>query len=154
MINEDFKNAVMSKDIDSVRIMLKDSLLLDPTGKLFNELFSLANTSLSNNLLEKHDGENFVLDKSKWTKDYLNEEMVKLIYNFSPERIDLLKSMCKEIYADYIQEQENKARKNIVVKQMEHKVRTTGKASSNRNIVKYIVISIIIIACIILFKSC
>ena len=32
MIDRDFKNAVEINDIDLVRMMLKDSLMIDPTG--------------------------------------------------------------------------------------------------------------------------
>ena len=63
MIDRDFKNAVEINDIDLVRMMLKDSLMIDPTGTFFDELFNYAQDRLGNELLEKHDGENFIYDK-------------------------------------------------------------------------------------------
>ena len=38
-----------------------------------------------------HDGETLDYDTSSWTKDYLNQQMVAVVNNFSRERVDLLK---------------------------------------------------------------
>ena len=155
MIARDFKNAVEINDIDLVRMMLKDSLMIDPTGTFFDELFNYAQDRLGNELLEKHDGENFIYDKNLWNKDFFNQEMIKLIDNFSLERISFLKEVCKFIYADYIKSKQNE---RIVVKPLNNKIsnknRKVKRGTKNYSRIKYLGAVIFVIVLIILFKSC
>lgn len=95
-ISNEFMEAVNAGKTTRVRIMLKDALLLDPTCKKFNEMFSYANDKMSD-LVVEHDGEAFK-DSLEWDEDYLNEEMVAVVSNFSRERIDLLKRMVQKLY--------------------------------------------------------
>lgn len=103
-INADFRKAVDAGDTQLVRIMLKDSLSLDPTFTEFNSLVKYAEAHLPD-LYDEHDGEDFDLDKANWNKDYLNKEMVSVVYNFSKERIKFLKEMCAFIYKDRLKVQ-------------------------------------------------
>ena len=100
-INLDFKRAVDTKNIRLARIMLKDSLIIDPTFEEFNELLNYAEQELPY-LYDEHDGTKFNFDSSHWNKDVLNDQMVDLVYNFSKERVDFLKKLCRHIYADRI----------------------------------------------------
>lgn len=155
MIDRDFKNAVEINDMDLVRMMLKDSLMIDPTGNLFDELFNYAQDRLGNELLEKHDGENFIYDKNLWNKDFFNQEMIKLIDNFSLERISFLKKVCKFIYSDYIKFKQSE---RIVVKPLNNKISNKNKkvkrGTKNYSRIKYFGAVIFVIVLIILFKSC
>ena len=104
-INNDFKNAVDTKDIRLVRIMLKDSMVVDPTFREFNSLIQYAENSLGE-LYDPHDNETFSSDISEWNKDLLNTEMVNVVYNFSKERIEFLKQLCRHIYSDRVETKE------------------------------------------------
>lgn len=95
-ITNEFRNAVGSNDARLVRIMLKDSLVIDPTFTEFNQMLGLANGM--NSLFDTHDGEKLNYDISAWTKNYMDEQMVQIVYNFSKERLDLLKNICKYLY--------------------------------------------------------
>lgn len=97
-ISQDFINSVNENDVMMVRIMLKDSLVVDPTFAEFNAMLSYAEKNL-NDLYDEHDGEQFINDISKWTKDYMDEQMVKVVSNFSKERITTLKNICKHLYS-------------------------------------------------------
>lgn len=143
MISNDFKEAVENKKIRLIKIMLKDSLMIDPTGKKFDELFDYAQNNLEIDLLDKHDNEVFNYNKNMWNKKYFNEQMVKLLYNFSSERIDFLKEICKVIYADYIIKN-----KSVNISAYKGIKKTRYKEKSNNNIFK-LVILIIGIICII-----
>lgn len=143
MISNDFKEAVENKKIRLIKIMLKDSLMIDPTGKKFDELFDYAQNNLEIDLLDKHDNEVFNYDKNMWNKKYFNEQMVKLLYNFSSERIDFLKEICKVIYADYIIKN-----KSVSISAYKGIKKTRYKGKSNNNIFK-LVILVIGIICII-----
>ena len=84
-------------DFLSIRIMLKDSMVVDPTFKELNEMLSYVNKHV--NVFVKHDNEELILDKSKWDKGYMDKEMVKIVRNFSHERFNLLKKVCQHIYS-------------------------------------------------------
>lgn len=96
-VTQEFKNAVEQKDLLSVHIMMKDSFLLDPTCKKFDEMNHYAESNLEG-LYQPHDGEILEYSQEKWSADYLNEQLVKLIGNFSRERVVLLKSMVGVLY--------------------------------------------------------
>lgn len=96
-VAQEFKNAVEQNDILSVHIMMKDSFLLDPTCQQFDEMERYAESNLED-LYLPHDGEILEYGQDKWNTDYLNEQLVKLIGNFSRERVVLLKSMVGVLY--------------------------------------------------------
>ena len=97
-ISQDFINAVAEKDLMMVHIMLKDSMVVDPTFKEFDTLLVYAENNLEE-LYDEHDGEVFSNDLSAWTKDYLAEQMVNVVTNFSKERVEFLKNICKHLYS-------------------------------------------------------
>lgn len=101
-ITNEFREAVSGKQIMLVRIMLKDIMIIDPSLKTFNEMLSYAEKNIEE-LYDEHDGESFNMDSSQWTEDYMNEQMVTVVSNFSKERIDLLQKIVKKIYAKDIE---------------------------------------------------
>ena len=100
-ISKDFIEAVQAGKTMRVRIMLKDSLLVDPTASHFDEMSHYAESEISN-LYVEHDGEALNYDVSSWNENYLNEQMVVVVNNFSKERIDLLKSMVRTLYKEKV----------------------------------------------------
>lgn len=98
-ITQEFRESVNNKDTRMVRIMLKDSLVVDPTFREFNEISLIAESNVED-LYDEHNGEILKYEISTWTKDYMDEQMVQVVYNFSKERINLLKSICKHIYRE------------------------------------------------------
>lgn len=145
MISIDFKNAVNNEDIDLVKIMLKDSLIIDPTGKSFDELLMYAQSNL-NNILEQHNDEELNYDRKVWTKEFLNGEMVKLVYNFSSERIEFLKEVCKVVYGNHI---EVNTKKRVIVNTSMSRGRR-----KNKNISRYVIEAVALLVIMILLKSC
>ena len=89
-----FKEAVKSKSVRKVRIMMEDSLLVDPTFMKFEEMEKEAG-SMKDILYDKHDGRELRQDKSTWDEDYMNELMVQVVGNFSHERLDHLKEVVR-----------------------------------------------------------
>lgn len=94
-LSDDFKNAVESHDVLMTRIMLKDSMLVDLTLRQFEERLAYAESNMDD-LYDEHDDEAFNEDVTSWTEDYLAEQMVKLVNNFSRERIAFLKKMVRK----------------------------------------------------------
>jgi len=98
-ISPEFMDAVNNNNGLLTRIMLKDSMVVDPTLEQYNERIKYASAHMSD-LFDLHDGEKLNYDVSAWTKNYMNQELVALIDNFSRERLDLLKKMVRYIYKD------------------------------------------------------
>lgn len=86
-----FYEAVNSNDLYLVRIMMKDSLLVDLTFKEFEEMENVA--ASMKGLYDEHDGRAFELNKENWNDKYMNKQMVQVVNNFSHERIDHLKNV-------------------------------------------------------------
>lgn len=90
-LSKEYIEAVEGKDLLSIRLQLKNSLIIDPTGDSFSEMLDYASKRIPN-LMDKHDGEEF-RNACEWDKDYYNEQTVKVVNNFSLERCELLKKM-------------------------------------------------------------
>ena len=99
VVTPEFREAISAGNTRLVRIMLKDSITIDPSFSKFDELSDYASTRLPN-LYDEHDGEVFPADVSAYTVDLLDEQMVSLIYNFSIERVDFLREICAVLYPE------------------------------------------------------
>lgn len=95
-VAESINNAVAEGDILGLHIMMKDSLLVDPTFTEFGEMERLANNVKE--LYDPHDGLEFNTNKSTWNDDYMNKLMVQVVRNFSHERINHLKQVVQFLH--------------------------------------------------------
>lgn len=95
-ISNDFINAIENRNDLRVKLILKNSIIIDPSGETFNKLLEFTINRIPD-LFDNHDGELFK-DESNWTEDYFNEETVKIIDNFSKERVYLLKAMADKLF--------------------------------------------------------
>ena len=109
-ISQEFSKAVDEKKYTKIKIILKDSMLVDPTMKQFDELLAYATEHLGN-LYEEHDGENLEYDTTLWNETYLNRQMVIVVSNFSKERVGLLKNMVRYLYRERIEDIEKERNK-------------------------------------------
>ena len=90
-VSETFKSAVMEGSVIRIRIMMKDSMLLDPT---FSDFDDMANAAAGvPGLYDKYNGGELTTDKSKWDEKYMNRGFVQLLDNFCSERIDHMKKV-------------------------------------------------------------
>lgn len=101
MLSQEFISAVRSGNLLRVRIMLKDSLVIDPTFKQFNEMFNYARQTMAQ-LLVLYDGGALENDRSRWNKDVMNTELIEIVNNFSQERIDHVKQVVRVALKDDI----------------------------------------------------
>lgn len=88
-----FYEAVPSGNVRRVRIMMQDSLLVDPTFSEFNAMEKVA--AAMTGLYDKHDGKEFIEDQTLWSDEYMDSVMVKVLSNFSHERINHLKEVVR-----------------------------------------------------------
>lgn len=94
-ITNAFRSAVAVGNVRGIRIMMKDSLLADPTFAEFNEMAHYAQTV--SGLYDAHDGRVLEDDKNAWNDDYMNKLMVQVVGNFSPKRIERLQEIVSHL---------------------------------------------------------
>ena len=121
------KKAVLDKDKIMVRIMLKDSMLIDPSLNEFNEMILYAEKHIED-LYDVHDGEVLNQNPNDWNEDYLNEQKGNVVTNFSKERIELLRRIVIKLYASDNQTKV-KANEKYGNKNTEHKHRQHSRKS-------------------------
>ena len=102
ILAKEFVEAVNNKRKTKVRIMLKNSMLVDPSFKNFDNMLEYANNNMTD-LYDLHNGEKLNNDSSAWDEDYMNQQMVAVVRNFSKERIELLKKIVQKLYGYKIQ---------------------------------------------------
>ena len=95
MLSPEFKEAVRSRNVLRTRIMIKDAFVTDPSCALVDEMLQYAkNNGLK--LMEPYDGD-MKKFSSEWDQAALNDELVKLVDNFSEDRIQNLRLMVKKV---------------------------------------------------------
>lgn len=92
-LTESFYKAVSEGNVRIIRIMMKDSLLVDPTFRDFDEMEKEA--ASIKGLYDEHDGRAFNNNKETWNDEYMNRLMVQAVRNFSHERIKHLKDVVR-----------------------------------------------------------
>lgn len=95
-VTDSFLEEVSEGDVLGIRIIMKNSLLVDPSFKDFDEREKLAKDVIG--LYDEHDGAELDYDKSNWSEDYMNMLMVEVVGNFSHERIDHLKQLVSFLF--------------------------------------------------------
>lgn len=102
MISTEFRSVVNAGNLLRTRIMLKDSMMIDPTFAQFEEMLSYARQHLPG-IIVPHDGEVLKADAAMYTREQMNLELVQIVNNFSQQRISHLRSMVAVVLADEIQ---------------------------------------------------
>lgn len=94
-ISREFQNAVKEKNILRIRIMLKDSLLIDRSFYMFKELLECTEKHGVKVLMDAEDS----LERADkpWTVDLMNSELVSLVNDFTKEHIQYVMEIIREI---------------------------------------------------------
>lgn len=92
-VEESINNAAAKGDIKLIRIMIKNSLLIDRAFTEFSEIETL--TKSISGLYDSHHVRTFEKDKEVWNDDYINKIMVQVVGNFSHERLAHLKEVVR-----------------------------------------------------------
>ena len=100
-VGPEFYDAVTKGNKRSARIMMKDSMLTDPSMTDYTQMRSKASTM--KDLYDQHDGREFVTDKSLWNDDLMNKEMVRIVGNYSPEREKHLQEVVQHLRPQHTQ---------------------------------------------------
>lgn len=133
-VSKEFMDIVAQGDKNAVRTSLANYMILDRSYKLFDESFSYAQSKID--IIERHDGQELTQDRKKWTEEYLNEQLVAVVINFSKERIAHIKQVIPVALKTSGQAADNKPSPNISTpsrtgrKRTEQEIHTAQKTQS------------------------
>jgi len=125
-ISCEFAQAVQDKNLLRVRIMLKDSLLVDRTFSLFDEMQKYASSRGLNPWANSY----CPLEKAAkpWTEDTMNYELTALVNDFTIEHVDYVKAIISNVYKSSIS-----SRQDSYVKQKSQGAETLRNQSAGVN---------------------
>lgn len=101
-VDNSFYRAIQEQDTVSIRSMIANSFIIDPSAEESREMIKLIE-DIKFPLYDAHDGIKF-LERKHWNREYLNCLLGELLYNFSKERVDFLLEMTPYVYKDYLNE--------------------------------------------------
>lgn len=94
-VTAEFKEAVLKKNLLRVRIMLKDSLLVDTSFKQFDEMIRYAESKLGSTIWIDDQEDDDIFSQSP---EELNNILAGLVNHFSKRRVRCLKEMIRRKY--------------------------------------------------------
>lgn len=132
----EFMQAVKERNLLRIRIMMKDSLLIDKSADLFNEMNKYAEKQ--GICVWMKNGEEFdALPEDLWDESLLNSELVKLINDFTLKRVKYCLGIIRKIYKDKNKEKSNvkgQSKKDLEYKKIlkeEEQIRKILKRNKN-----------------------
>lgn len=95
-ISSEFAQAVRDENKLRIRIMLKDSLLIDKSFRLFDEMQAYA---MAQGVSPWADAD-VPLEKAEkpWTEDIMNYELTALVNDFTREHVNYIKQIIADLY--------------------------------------------------------
>ena len=95
-VSSEFAKTVQENNVLRIRIMLKDSLLVDKSFSMFSELLTYA---LAHGVEVWMTPEDPLEQAEKpWTLDLMNYELTALVNDFTKEHVNYVKQIIREIY--------------------------------------------------------
>ncbi len=107
-LSEEFIQAVDTNQNTLTRVMISDSMLMDLTLGTFRERLEYAERNLPD-LYDEHDGEVFSSDITDWDEGLLDKQMIRVVENFSRERIAFLQKLVRHVNAEKAEEADREA---------------------------------------------
>lgn len=129
-LTREFVEAVSQENLLRVKIMLKDSLLVDTSFNQFNEMLSYAEPRLSG-IWVSDDEDDDVFSQSP---EELNTILAGLVNNFSKRRVTHLKGMINKLYPPQTKIKNDVRRETaVVIKRTKEVVGEYSKILNNKN---------------------
>lgn len=97
-LTSEFISAVRDRNLLRIRIMLKDSLLVDKQFNQFTEMRRYAEENGADFWMKKTE-EFEKLPKESWNIDVMNLELTRLVNDFTKERLKYCQEIVKTIYS-------------------------------------------------------
>ena len=118
-ISSEYAQAVRDNNKLRVRIMLKDSLLIDKSFRLFEEMQEYALAQGVNPWADV----DIPLEKSEkpWTEDTMNYELTALVNDFTKEHVNYIKEIITDLYKTNIASPDKRYVSDVQVNQREER---------------------------------
>ena len=110
-LTSDFINAVKSRDVLLIRIMLKDSLLVDKSFKLFREMSFYSECEGVHFWMEESD-ELEILPETEWNINLMNLELTMLVNDFTRKRLNYCQKIIRKVYSIEASHSNNQCKQN------------------------------------------
>lgn len=96
-LTPEFMSAISERNILRIRIILKDSLLVDKTFKQFEEMRNYAERSGINVWMNETEKEE-IPPKETWNMDLMNLELTRLVNEFTVARVNFCMHLIRTLY--------------------------------------------------------
>lgn len=136
-LDKSFMQAVNDNDLTSMRSMIANSFIIDPSTKDVKEMIAVVDKQ-NIPIYETQDEIVLNWNKSAWTKDYLNRVLGELLFNFSRERIELLLELTPYVYREYLgNQQKQQLEKHMREPITNRRINTSSTGTNRRRPVTY-----------------
>lgn len=98
-LSSEFKEAVKGRNINGIRTQIYTSFTVSPKSNEGEEMVKYAEETLGNALYKEQDNQKLDLNVSNWTEEYYKQLLKDLMFNFSRERMNLLRKVRKHLFA-------------------------------------------------------
>jgi hypothetical protein len=99
MLSSEFLKAVSERNINGVRTQIYTSFTVSPKSNEGEEMVKYAEENIGNALYKEQDNQKLDLNVANWTEEYYKQLLKDLMFNFSRERMNLLRKVRKHLFA-------------------------------------------------------
>ena len=98
-LSSEFLKAVSERNINGVRTQIYTSFTVSPKSNEGEEMVKYAEENIGNALYKEQDNQKLDLNVANWTEEYYKQLLKDLMFNFSRERMNLLRKVRKHLFA-------------------------------------------------------
>ena len=98
-LSSEFLKAVSERNINGVRTQIYTSFTVSPKSNEGEEMIKYAEENIGNALYKEQDNQKLDLNVANWTEEYYKQLLKDLMFNFSRERMNLLRKVRKHLFA-------------------------------------------------------
>lgn len=112
MLSSEFLKAVSERNINGVRTQIYTSFTVSPKSNEGEEMVKYAEENIGNALYKEQDNQKLDLNVANWTEEYYKQLLKDLMFNFSRERMNLLRKVRKHLFAVKTVNSDNRSKIN------------------------------------------
>ena len=112
MLSSEFLKAISERNINGVRTQIYTSFTVSPKSNEGEEMVKYAEENIGNALYKEQDNQKLDLNVANWTEEYYKQLLKDLMFNFSRERMNLLRKVRKHLLAGKTVNSDNRSKIN------------------------------------------
>lgn len=98
-LSSEFSKAVNERNINGIRTQIYTSFTVSPKSNEGEEMVKYAEKNIGNALYKEQDNQKLDLNVANWTEEYYKQLLKDLMFNFSRERMNLLRKVRNHLFA-------------------------------------------------------